>query len=745
MAENRFTDPSARYFTGMSTEPIPPPPPGTGFALEATLQLIRIKTDNIPPLGQALMNASVPVVIAANQSPLPISGTITAIIPNPMPVSQSGAWLLGSNSGTDIGDVTINNAAGAGAVNIQDGGNSITVDGVVSAIQSGAWTVTANAGTNLNTSLLLLDSTFTGRINTLGQKVMAASTPVVLASDQSAIPITGTVTATIPNPLPVSQSGAWTVAATQSGSWVLSPNPGVDIGDVTIDNGAGAAAVNIQDGGNSITVDGTIAATQSGVWTVAATQSGSWILTANSGVDIGDVTINNAAGAAAVNIQDGGNSITVDGTIAATQSGIWSTRTLDGSGTAITSTANALDVNIKSGVTLTVALDFSSDTVTVYGSQGVPLQQKVTTNDLIVTLDGETVAATQSGTWILGANSGIDIGDVTINNAAGAAAVNIQDGGNSITVDGTIAATQSGVWTVAATQSGTWNITNISGVISLPTGAATAALQTQPGVDIGDVTINNAAGAAAVNIQDGGNSITVDGTIAATQSGAWTVTANAGTDLNTSLLLLDTTFTGRINTQGQKTMAASTPVVLASDQSTITISGTVTANAGTNLNTSALATQSTLSSLNSLVTGWGSSGTSAPLVKLGSVSNPAAVTNTTPSSFAYGLVVRPVGSVNVTPGQEQSAAGRTVCPLASTGYQLLPGVPGTSFDIRAASTNVGNVVVGPQTTIDATPGLELGIPLEPGDFISIRGPTGQGSMWVKAANAGDQVHWVIYV
>lgn len=49
--------------------------------------------------------------------------------------------------------------------------------------------------------------------------------------------------------------------------------------------------------------------------------------------------------------------------------------------------------------------------------------------------------------------------------------------------------------------------------LPLPTGAATSALQTQPGVDIGDVTINNAAGASAVNIQDGGNSITVDGTV----------------------------------------------------------------------------------------------------------------------------------------------------------------------------------------------------------------------------------------
>ena len=57
----------------------------------------------------------------------------------------------------------------------------------------------------------------------------------------------------------------------------------------------------------------------------------------------------------------------------------------------------------------------------------------------------------------LGANSGVDIGDVTINNASGASAVNIQDGGNSITIDG--------------------SLTNISGTVSLPTGAATSAKQ----------------------------------------------------------------------------------------------------------------------------------------------------------------------------------------------------------------------------------------------------------------------------
>lgn len=46
-------------------------------------------------------------------------------------------------------------------------------------------------------------------------------------------------------------------------------------------------------------------------------------------------------------------------------------------------------------------------------------------------------------------------------------AVNIADGNSSITVDGTI----------AATQSGTWNITNVSGTVSLPTGASTSANQ----------------------------------------------------------------------------------------------------------------------------------------------------------------------------------------------------------------------------------------------------------------------------
>ncbi len=158
-----------------------------------------------------------------------------------------------------------------------------------------------------------------------------------------------------------------------------------------------------------------------------------------------------------------------------------------------------------------------------------------------------------AATAALQTQPGVDIGDVTVNNAAGAAAVNIQDGGNSITVDGNLAVTgpltdtqlrasavpvsaaslplpsgastsvlQGGGLPAALAAGGGLKVEGVAGGVAqpisaaslpLPTGAATSALQTQPGVDIGDVTVNNASGASAVNVQDGGNSLTVDSSV----------------------------------------------------------------------------------------------------------------------------------------------------------------------------------------------------------------------------------------
>ena len=67
----------------------------------------------------------------------------------------------------------------------------------------------------------------------------------------------------------------------------------------------------------------------------------------------------------------------------------------------------------------------------------------------------------------------------------------------------------------------------------------------------------------------------------------------AATETTLGTRLSDATFTGRINTLGQKTSINSTPVVLASDQSAIAVTGTITSNIGT---TNGLALDATLTS-----------------------------------------------------------------------------------------------------------------------------------------------------
>jgi hypothetical protein len=182
-----------------------------------------------PPLGQAPMTGSTPVVIATNQSAIPITdnnGSLTV-----------DGTIAFSNTG-----LTVNNASGASAVNVQDGGNSLTVDG--------------------------------------------------------------------------------TVAFSNTG--------------ITVNNAAGAAAVNVQDGGNSLTVDGTIAFSNTGL------------------------TVNNAAGASAVNIQDGGNSITVDGSVSV--SNFPAVQAISGNQSALSATTWNSGTTINSAATVTTT---NLNTVTV--------------------------------------------------------------------------------------------------------------------------------------------------------------------------------------------------------------------------------------------------------------------------------------------------------------------------------------------------------------------------------------------
>lgn len=85
-------------------------------------------------------------------------------------------------------------------------------------------------------------------------------------------------------------------------------------------------SINITDNGGIITVDGTV---ELGATTLAALES---------------ITVQNGAGASAVNIQDGGNSITVDAVDLDIRDLVFATDKVDVSGSSVTVTATDLDI-----------------------------------------------------------------------------------------------------------------------------------------------------------------------------------------------------------------------------------------------------------------------------------------------------------------------------------------------------------------------------------------------------------------
>lgn len=160
------------------------------------------------------------------------------------------------------------------------------------------------------------------------------------------------------------------------------------------------------------------------------------------------------------------------------------TRLTDGT-TAATFTGSSLNVNITGGATGTT--QYAEDTAHVDGDMGVQM--------LAVRRDTLAASTDTDG----------DYSSLSVN-ATGALYVHVN---NTVTV--------------TATNLDIRDLTHVSDSVRLGDGTdlanVTAAGElnvlatAQPGVDIGDVTVNNAAGAAAVNIQDGGNSITVDGAV----------------------------------------------------------------------------------------------------------------------------------------------------------------------------------------------------------------------------------------
>jgi len=196
-------------------------------ASEVTLSAINAKLNS---LGQKTMAGSVPVVLASDQSVI----SVTATIPGTVDVSDRAARILGhvvvDSSALPTGAATEVTLAEIGA-DIDTIEANFDVALSTRASQVTVASILAQLDVALSTRLA--EATFTSRINTLGQKTMAASTPVVIASDQSAVSISGTVTANQGTP------------AVVGNAWFMKISDGVDTVGISTVGGSKALKVDV--------------------------------------------------------------------------------------------------------------------------------------------------------------------------------------------------------------------------------------------------------------------------------------------------------------------------------------------------------------------------------------------------------------------------------------------------------------------------------------------------------------------
>lgn len=412
------------------------------------------------------------VTVLQGTSPWVVSGTVTFSNSTIAVTQSTSPWVISFTSPQHV---------------IVDSGvitsitNTVTVSGTVSAAQSGTWNITNISGT---ISLPTGASTET----TLSNLNVKFATSAAL-SDAFANPTTTQVgsfifgyngttwdrlRSTTANGLVVDVSRVQgTVAVTQSTSpWVVS-------GTVTIAP-SGTQDENLKQingttvlAGNGVTGAGSqrvTIASDNTAFTINAAQSGSWSVTANAGTNLNTSALALDATVSGLHVAQGSTTSGQTGPLG-------QSATTTNAPTYTTAKTNPL----------------SSDTS---GNLRVSLKDSpANTNKFLVTADPITFASaqavTQSGTWTVQPGNTANTTAWKVDGSAvtqpvsisGNQAVNVAQingvaplMGNGVTGTGSqrvTIASDNTAFTVNAAQSGTWNITNVSGTVSLPTGAST--------------------------------------------------------------------------------------------------------------------------------------------------------------------------------------------------------------------------------------------------------------------------------
>lgn len=501
--------------------------------------------------------------------------------------SSGGGWVpdggfIGLVGLADGGGVFITNASVAVTGPLTDAQLRATAVPVSAA----SLPLPSGAATESTLSTRVADSTITARLNTLGQKTSANSTPVVLSSDQSAVPINDnggsiTVDGTVAVSGTVTTAGTTTAAqgtpAAAANRWPVQLTDGTDLalvstgGALLTDSSAttqpvsaaslplptGASTSALQTTGNTSlsSIDGKTPALVSGRVPVdgsGVTQpvSGSVTVTQATGTNLhvvvdsaptttvtGTVTAN--AGTGPWPVTDNGGSLTVDGTVSANLNAgtnyVGKVRQTDG--TLDLSLLNSAPGSDTGQVSIPVRVISSlaggaGGTSSSYGAafpaSGTAAGFSDGTNmSSARTFDADTGGGTQN---VLGVNLRVGASGGSAEAAAGAGTTSastlrvvlptdqtvipVSDNGSSLTVDGTVAL--SGTSAVNVSQVG-GNAVNV-GSGAAGTGTQRVILATdQPVIPVGD----------------NGGSLTVDGTV--------TVSGTVDTELPTASSLADAT------------------------------------------------------------------------------------------------------------------------------------------------------------------------------------------------------------
>lgn len=395
-------------------------------------------------IGQKNKAGSLSVTLASDQDTVPVSGTFYQAT---QPVSGTVTANLSATDNAVLDDISAKLPSVLATDRLKVDGSGVTQP------VSGTVTVTGVATeTTLSAASAKLPAT-------LGQKAMTASMAVVVASDQSAVPVSGTF-------YQATQPVSGTVAATQSGTWTVQPG-----------NTANTTAWKVD--GSAVTQPVSVASVPSHAVT-------------NAGVFA---------------VQVDGNALTslqlIDDTVATLGTTTYSEATTKGQ--------------------IIGAVRRDADTTLVDTTNEVgPLQMDANGRLKVEAFSGETLPVSNSVLSVVGTGTEATAQRVTIATDS-TGVLSVDDNGGALTVDGTVAATQSGTWTVQPGNTANTTAWKVDGsAVTQPVSIATAPVLVAGSAIIGKVGIDQTTP---------GTTNAVSAVLTTGSAGIGKLTANSGVDI----------------------------------------------------------------------------------------------------------------------------------------------------------------------------------------------------------------------